>query len=128
MKKKETLRDNPEKMREYKREWGKRNTAITRNYRRRVRKRVLEKLGGKCVYCGCDVDEILEINHKHGGGGKEYNEKYNCTVTFHLDILKGRRSIDDLELTCRVCNAMHYVKVIKGIEGHVVEWKKPDVA
>ena len=120
------LRNDLELMRKYKNEWNKRNNATRRKYRRNIRKQVLEKLGGKCVYCGCDIEEILEINHIHGGGNREYRENYKCQITFYLDIVKGRRSIDDLELTCKVCNAMHYVK-LKGIEGHKVIWE-PDVA
>lgn len=63
--------------------------------------------------------EALEINHINGGGCQEfYSTKYR--FSFYLDILSGRRNKDDLELTCRVCNAVHYLEKIKKLGNH---WK-----
>lgn len=94
----------------------------SRKSHRLLRSGVLALLGGKCVYCGCDVREALEINHIYGGGGKEYkNTEY---TQFYRNIIKGKRSTDDLELTCKVCNARHYL-VIKGIVrglGYTIKW------
>jgi len=61
----------------------------------------------KCNRCGCDDIRLLEINHKNGGGGKEMK---NRSTAFYWDIVKYRRDASDLEVTCRVCNALHYLE------------------
>lgn len=80
------------------------------------RQKVLEKLGGKCVYCGCDNPEALEINHINGNGLSEYRTR-GC-YHIHKEILNGTYP-HPVELTCRVCNAVHYLKM-KGITGFKV--------
>ena len=64
----------------------------------------------KCVYCGCDEPSILEINHINGGGGKETKRGAKMPV-FYWDIIKERRSTSDLEIACRVCNTLHYLRL-----------------
>lgn len=93
------------------------------NYRKSVRQRVFQRLGGaRCVYCGCDDIRFLEVNHKNGGGNKtDFKSKaggLGCGRgwTFYGNILNGKRRIDDLEVACRVCNALHYLKVKFGSE------------
>lgn len=78
----------------------------------------------KCSQCGCDVFEALEINHKNGGGGREYKKVKH--VKFYLRIIKGIRPVDDLDLRCKVCNAVHFL-ALNGIEGYVVQFR-PTVA
>lgn len=117
---------DPDKNREYQREWARKEKPKEkrRQYKRNLRTQVLELLGNKCVYCGCNIPEALEINHIQGGGNKESKELKNngkCQTGFHLDIIKGRRKIDDLELTCRVCNSVHYLK-LKNIGDFKVTW------
>lgn len=70
------------------------------------RKKVLEIVGkGKvlCINCGCDDIRLLEINHVNGSSYKLREFGTN----FAADIFHGKRKIDDLELRCRVCNALH---------------------
>lgn len=121
-----------EKQREWQRIWAKKkrlndpykHREVYRKYRWNVRLRVIEQFGGKCVYCGCNIPEALEINHINGGGAKEKRET-NRGEMFYLDILKGRRNMEDLELTCIVCNAWHKATKIKGIEDHwKIVWNK----
>ena len=40
-------------------------------------------------------------------GGKEMK---NRSTAFYWDIVKYRRDASDLEVTCRVCNALHYLE------------------
>lgn len=88
----------------------------------KLRKRVLDFLGGpSCVNCSCDVYALLEINHRNGGGGKHIREKGVLRVLY--DILSGRLPKKDVEVTCRVCNALHYVVEILKVKGHRVLWK-----
>ena len=111
-----------EQNRTYQRDWQRKHriqhATYQREYVRRIRQKVLDLLGGKCVYCGCDVFEALEINHINGGGRKsrKLGNRY-FSKSWHLAILKGTLKRDDLELTCRVCNARHYLTDIKKVEG-----------
>jgi hypothetical protein len=95
------------------------------------RLKVFQKVSGfevpKCVYCGCDDIRLLEVNHKKGGGNKtDYKHKHNGsskTTTFYKKILSGERSIEDLEVTCRPCNARHYLELKFGPLPFVIKWK-----
>jgi hypothetical protein len=62
----------------------------------------------KCVYCGCGDIDFLEINHKNGDGGKE--RRATNMRTLIEPIIRGKRKTDDLEITCRVCNALDFLK------------------
>ena len=94
-----------------------------RNYDRNLRKRVIQKLGGKCIYCGCDNEDALEINHIHGGGYKK--RKIRSYKQFLLDIQAGRKN--DVELTCRICNALHYLVMTKGFpNAWVIHYRKAE--
>jgi len=113
-------KDN-EKMKEYQHQWYLKNKEEklrkSKEYRKKIRKNVFLMLGGKCVYCGCDNMDALEVNHKNGGGYQEQKRlrKKGSTSTFYLHILKGRRRTDDLELTCSICNQWHRLVKLKGI-------------
>lgn len=87
------------KQREWQKEW-----------KRKKRLETIEKLGGHCIYCGCDIVEALEINHKSGGGRQ--SRKHH--VRPHTE------NIDELELTCIVCNAWHKAVKLLGIPDN---WK-----
>lgn len=67
---------------------------------------VLMIVGRKKLYCRrCKNSNVkhLEINHKNGGGTQEVG---NYRMRFYASILKGTRSIKDLNLLCSMCNAM----------------------
>jgi hypothetical protein len=93
-----------------------------------LRHQALAKISteGKCINCGCDLVEILEINHKNGGGNKEMDLKYfGNTINFLKDIISGNRKTDDLEIRCKVCNTLHYVDTVLKIQGFKVKYEKP---
>ena len=115
---------NPDKQREFQKEWQRKHRAQARKYQRSLRTKVLEFLGEKCIYCGCDVPEALEINHINGQGTEEKRNRWKGgSKAFYLAILNGSRSKEDLEITCKVCNARHYLNNIKGIEGNwLIKW------
>jgi hypothetical protein len=98
-------------------EWKRKNRIKINEYVQNLRKKILELLGNKCVYCGCDIPEALEINHIKGGGNQEKHYRRARTM-YYLDILKGRRDIKELELTCRVCNSVHYLEKLKKLGKH----------
>jgi len=97
-----------------------------REQHRRVRERALDILGGKrCANCGCDEYSLLEINHIKGGGRAMLKIRQNRQL--YRDIVKGRVELSDYNVLCRVCNALHYIKDILGVEGHQVIWKRPRI-
>ena len=88
---------------------------------RLLRRKAFEMLGGKCVYCGCNIPDALEINHINGNWRQERKRGWRKTVQYiEREILKGTYP-EPVELTCRVCNAAHYLKM-KGMTGFKVIW------
>lgn len=122
---------NKDKLKERQAKWKKshpdkyKETYIKYNRIRKIK--VLEKVANgsnlKCRRCGCDFIDLLEINHINGGGGKECNKSYQkfCTA-----ILNGSRSINDLEILCKLCNNLHYLEMKFGKTQYELYWDKND--
>jgi hypothetical protein len=92
-----------------------------REQHRQVRERAMEQLGGKrCANCGCDEFPLLEINHINGGGRLAAKSRSNRQL--YRDIVSGRVALNDYNVLCRICNALHYVQNILGVKGHKVIW------
>lgn len=93
---------HPERVREYNRE-----------KRKAVRLKALLAVGRgnlRCSNCACSEVSLLEINHLKGGGRHEFG-KYK--EGFYRRIASGQRPVDDLNLLCKVCNALHAVHLNK---------------
>ncbi len=92
-------------------------------HRQNTRKEVLDSMGGKYVYCGCDLFEALQINHKYGGGSQDpAGRGANLVRVIRL----GRRKTDDLEVACYVCNAWHKLVKLDGLpDGWTITWRTP---
>lgn len=60
----------------------------------------------KCNQCGCDELSFLEFNHIGGNGCVEWRENKGKPMMDR--VIKGRET-DDLEILCRVCNALDYL-------------------
>lgn len=104
----------------------KRNPRRTLDWDRTYRRRAVLLVGRgvvSCVRCGCDKPEVLEINHKTGGGGKELRQ---LKGKFHRAIATMRRGVDDLELLCRPCNAVHALELKYGPLPFKVVWEGGD--
>jgi hypothetical protein len=91
--------------------------------RARRRLRMLTLIAGgppRCARCGCDDLRFLEANHKNGGGGDERYIKApgGARLPRGYDmqnaILNGTRRVDDLEVLCRPCNAIHWLELKHG--------------
>jgi len=84
-----------------------------------LRPRVIAKMGGKRVNCGCTITDALKMNHSNGGGRKEYHggSASDRRKDMLFAIMNGTRSTDDLELGCRVCNALHYTETVRKLPG-----------
>lgn len=64
-----------------------------------------------CARCGCNDIRCLEINHKNGGGCREYRErKITCGSKYYRLILTGQRTTDDLNILCRPCNNLEHLE------------------
>ena len=85
--------------------------------------RALKMVGEpKCARCGCDEIDFLEYNHIGGGGCKEWRKDGYMSMTDKL--ITGKRSVDGLEILCRVCNALEFLerKNKKSAERFEIKW------
>jgi len=82
--------------------------ARKRTYRNRKLKAILKVGEAKCIRCGCDELDFLEFNHINGGGCKEHRDSKNRPMMDR--ILTNNRDIKDLEIVCRVCNALDFLE------------------
>lgn len=108
--------------------WRAERPGYSTEHDRRARRQALLLVGRgvvACVRCGCDRSELIEINHKEGGGGKELR---GVGHKFYRDIAKLRRPVDDLELLCRPCNAIHYLELKHGPLPFRVVWGESDAS
>ena len=89
-----------------------RNKA-TKAYRKRLRQRVLQHLGGRCASSacrwvnkdgsrGCTDVRALQIDHPKGGGTKERNSLSNSHSTFYRKVLKAKKGT--YQALCANCN------------------------
>jgi hypothetical protein len=69
-------------------------------HRWKLKAKVIELLGGKCVVCHSRDLRILTINHKKGHGKKETDLSGGRGQVFYRQILRGERSKEDLEVRC----------------------------
>lgn len=104
-------------------EWRAKRPGYSTEWERRYRRRALLVVGNgavACVRCGCDLEELIEINHKNGGGGQELK---GLVSKWHRMIAKLERDASDLELLCRPCNAIHYLEQKHGPLPFRVTWE-----
>jgi len=80
------------------------NNTPQKRYYRKMKDKVVEMLGGKCVVCGIQDKEVLQVNHKEMDGKFEEHRSGNM---LYQDIVKGRRGIEDLDLRCANCNFLY---------------------
>jgi hypothetical protein len=107
--------------------------GIYKKYHARQRERALGVIANgskiECINCHCADLRLLEINHKNGGGRHEFGDSNDrnkrALWRFYRDIISGKRSTDDLEITCRVCNALHYLQSKYGPLPFTIVWAGP---
>ena len=69
-----------------------------------LRRKAIEKLGGKCVRCDISDERVLVFDHKDGKGHLE-REGINPSAyhrKLYQDIIAGER--EDVQLLCANCN------------------------
>lgn len=107
-------------------EWGKKHARehsqkTHMDLRRKVFAIVSKSTHPKCENCGCDDIRLLEVNHKNGGGNEEWKSGRN-SMTIYRNIVMLRRTVEDLNILCRVCNAKHYLESKYGALPFEVKW------
>jgi len=78
--------------------------------RRRAFFKICRSVTPKCVRCGCDDFRLLEINHKIACSEDARERRTRSGQNICKCIVNGSRTVDDLELLCRPCNAIHYLE------------------
>jgi hypothetical protein len=85
----------------------KQKLARKRAYNNRKLKALKMVGDAECVRCGCDELDFLEFNHTEGGGCKDWRKNKGVAM---MDRVIGGRDTEDLEILCRICNALHYLE------------------
>lgn len=109
----ESLEAFKERQARYVQKWRQANPEKQRLARKRAydnrKRKGFDKVGGAtCRNCGCTELHALEFNHKNGNGSKEHRE--NGRVAMVDRVLTGKRDTDDLEVLCRICNALDHIE------------------
>lgn len=80
-------------------------------YAQKLRKAVIDKYGGKCKKCGFSDIRALNIDHKNGGGGKEYGRgiyskggKSLSRTSYYKKVLLD--TTDKYQILCANCNSI----------------------
>lgn len=68
------------------------------NYRKNLRNKVIEYLGGKCSQCEWTDPRALQIDHINGGGNI-HRKKYKSWSVFYKEILEGKHD-NNVQLLC----------------------------
>ena len=99
-----------------------RRNARQRKFNRTRKLRAMELLGGAvCPNCGCDDVDFLEINHKRGRRKADHHGQ-----TMLRAIIKGTVNRKELDVACRLCNALHFLRTKnpEAAKRFEVLWKK----
>ncbi len=87
-----------------KEEAKRRSRERSNELQRRQRKTVIVALGGKCVSCGFADERALQIDHIHGGGTKERQNR-DFVGSFNIHVLKSFLNGENkYQLLCANCN------------------------
>ena len=73
----------------------------------------------KCCRCGCDELQLLEINHIDG---YDKQEKARSGLNLWRVIVRGNRKVNDLNILCKACNILHYIKLNFGLDQYEIKW------
>lgn len=87
--------------------WGPQAKTYERTHRvtqhKKLRRLIIEKLGGRCCKCGFDDARALQIDHVHGGGSKERRLIGRGNgATFYKKVLADTEN--KYQLLCANCN------------------------
>lgn len=120
----EYRRENKQRLSEYRKKWREKNLAelhtkekgrywanpgkareIRRQWHHRVRFKIIDLLGGKCILCGFNDWRALQVDHKNGGGCKDRKNIAHSPSALQKKILESiERGEDKYQLLCANCN------------------------
>lgn len=89
-----------ERKRKYDREYCTNNKHVWRKYRRKIRRRVLDHYGRKCVCCGETTEEFLAVDHIER---RIKGEKRKGGYAFYLWLIKNDFP-EGFQVLCHNCN------------------------
>jgi hypothetical protein len=82
--------------------------AVETASRIRLRRALIEEMGGKCVACGYDKDwRALQIDHIHGDGATERRASGNVRTALFKKI---RANLERYALLCANCNQIKRIE------------------
>jgi predicted HNH restriction endonuclease len=91
---------NPERVRAKQQKWLTKNPAYTRNWKRDLRQKAIQQLGGVCARCQWADMRCLQIDHIISLGQSNGRD----SVKLYIAILEGHT--DNLQLLCANCHAI----------------------
>jgi hypothetical protein len=77
-----------------------------REWYAKIRQRVLDSLGGRCVQCGICDSRVLQIDHVFGGGNRAEKVRRNrkrSWVAYYYEVIRDAKS-GKYQLLCANCN------------------------
>jgi len=110
------LNNNPERARRNRREWARRNPDKVKRggqkWMKRNRLKVLIHYGGnppKCVYCGFDKIDCLDVDHIDRNDKKKMPKTKRTGKGFHKWIIDND-FLPIFQVLCKNCNWLKYLK------------------
>ena len=79
-------------------------------YKKQMRQKAVEILGGRCVKCGNTDIRVLQINHKNGGGRQDRKGR---PYRFYREIVNGKRDREGYDVRCANCNILYQYEIGK---------------
>lgn len=89
----------------YRLEYRKKFYERDRIERQNIKKKVLDEMGGKCLFCGFSDYRALQIDHINFDGAKDRFTKYSNGSQYYLKVLASFLSNENkYQLLCANCN------------------------
>ena len=96
-----------------------------REYHRRIRKEVIDHLGGKCIRCGFSDPRALQVDHVNGEGWIEHRGKTRLpTYSYSKKVLSYPADVGPYQLLCANCN---WIKRYENEEVPYRRWSRIDI-
>ena len=100
-------RDNKEYHKKYFQDHKVKKITERRNLRIKLRRQLLETLGGKCKKCGLSDERALQVDHIKGGGNqarRHHNGAYRSTYILKEAETDFKKFLSTYQLLCANCN------------------------
>lgn len=82
----------------------KRDPNKVREYRYRVKDKLFDILGHKCVKCGFDDKRALQFDHKNGDGNIDRKKLGGCDASYRYYVKHPEEAKEKLQVMCANCN------------------------